>query len=105
MLPLCYSREPDEAGDYSFEALRETIYSEVATLISQNETRPHYLIEMFQELQRLSNDYLRQRALYAVQELVVSYQTDSVVEEESGQSTAAKEAAKRLRIEHNEVLC
>ncbi|XP_055958711.1 pericentriolar material 1 protein isoform X2 [Patella vulgata] len=53
-----------------FETLRETIYSEVATLISQNETRPHFLIELFRELQHLSNDYLRQRGLYAVQELV-----------------------------------
>ncbi|XP_074185861.1 pericentriolar material 1 protein isoform X24 [Rhinolophus sinicus] len=53
-----------------FEALRDTIYSEVATLISQNESRPHFLIELFHELQLLNTDYLRQRALYALQDIV-----------------------------------
>jgi pericentriolar material 1 protein len=67
-------------GDYSlFEALRESIYAEVAALISQNESRPHFLIELFRELQVLSSDYLRQRALYAIQDLVTRYLTaDSV---------------------------
>ena len=59
-----------------FEALRETIYSEVATLISQNENRPHFLIELFRELQMLNNDYLRQRALYAIQDLVTRHLMD-----------------------------
>lgn len=58
----------DASSDFSlFEALRETIYSEVATLISQNESRPHFLIELFHELQLLNTDYLRQRALYSLQ--------------------------------------
>lgn len=58
----------DGSSDFSlFEALRETIYSEVATLISQNESRPHFLIELFHELQLLNTDYLRQRALYSLQ--------------------------------------
>lgn len=61
-------RSPDTSSDFSlFEALRETIYSEVATLISQNESRPHFLIELFHELQLLGTDYLRQRALFALQ--------------------------------------
>ncbi|XP_051941138.1 pericentriolar material 1 protein [Hippocampus zosterae] len=61
----------DASSDFSlFEALRETIYSEVATLISQNESRPHFLIELFHELQLLNTDYLRQRALYSLQDLV-----------------------------------
>ncbi|XP_077983903.1 pericentriolar material 1 protein-like isoform X6 [Glandiceps talaboti] len=69
--------ESDATSDFSlFEALRENIYSEVATLISQNETRPHYLIELFRELQMLNSDYLRQRALYAVQDLVSRYLTE-----------------------------
>nr|XP_023406949.1 pericentriolar material 1 protein isoform X7 [Loxodonta africana] len=60
---------PETGSDFSlFEALRDTIYSEVATLISQNESRPHFLIELFHELQLLNTDYLRQRALYALQE-------------------------------------
>uniref|UniRef100_A0A8C3PT43 Pericentriolar material 1 n=1 Tax=Calidris pygmaea TaxID=425635 RepID=A0A8C3PT43_9CHAR len=56
-----------------FEALRDTIYSEVATLISQNESRPHFLIELFHELQLLNTDYLRQRALYALQDIVTRH--------------------------------
>ncbi|XP_062069309.1 pericentriolar material 1 protein isoform X8 [Lepus europaeus] len=70
-----YSRSTEissETGsDFSmFEALRDTIYSEVATLISQNESRPHFLIELFHELQLLNTDYLRQRALYALQDIL-----------------------------------
>ena len=63
--------------DPLFEALRETIYAEVATLISQNENRPHFLIELFRELQMLVSDYLRQRALYAIQDLVTRHLTDN----------------------------
>ncbi|XP_059942169.1 pericentriolar material 1 protein isoform X7 [Mesoplodon densirostris] len=65
------SEAPETGSDFSmFEALRDTIYSEVATLISQNESRPHFLIELFHELQLLNTDYLRQRALYALQDIV-----------------------------------
>ena len=75
---LVHFRESHEPrSEFSlFEALRETIYSEVATLISQNENRPHFLIELFRELQMLNNDYLRQRALYAIQDLVTRHLTD-----------------------------
>lgn len=32
-------------GDFSvFDTLRDTIYSEVATLIANNENRPHFLV-------------------------------------------------------------
>ncbi|KAM7111434.1 pericentriolar material 1 protein isoform 8-T9 [Molossus nigricans] len=65
---------PETGSDFSmFEALRDTIYSEVATLISQNESRPHFLIELFHELQLLNTDYLRQRALYALQDIVSTH--------------------------------
>ncbi|KAM4674357.1 pericentriolar material 1 protein isoform 10-T12 [Amazona ochrocephala] len=60
-----------------FEALRDTIYSEVATLISQNESRPHFLIELFHELQMLNTDYLRQRALYALQDIVTRHLSEN----------------------------
>uniref|UniRef100_A0A4W3IV05 Pericentriolar material 1 n=1 Tax=Callorhinchus milii TaxID=7868 RepID=A0A4W3IV05_CALMI len=64
----------ETGSDFSlFEALRDTIYSEVATLISQNESRPHFLIELFHELQLLNSDYLRQRALYALQDIVTRH--------------------------------
>ena len=74
MYVLCCRESDAPPSEFSlFEALRETIYSEVATLISQNESRPHFLIELFRELQLLTSDYLRQRALYAVQDLVTQY--------------------------------
>ncbi|KAM3940711.1 pericentriolar material 1 protein isoform 4-T4 [Leptodactylus fuscus] len=68
-----------EAGsDFSmFEALRDTIYSEVATLISQNECRPHFLIELFHELQLLNTDYLRQKALFSLQDIVTRRVTET----------------------------
>ena len=49
-----------------------------------NESRPHYLVELFRELQLLSSDYLRQRALYSLQELVTRYLT-----EDAGHSTVS----------------
>ncbi|XP_039205314.1 pericentriolar material 1 protein isoform X8 [Crotalus tigris] len=68
---------PETGSDLSmFEALRDTIYSEVATLISQNESRPHFLIELFHELQMLNTDYLRQRALYALQDIVIRHASE-----------------------------
>ncbi|NWU95124.1 PCM1 protein, partial [Upupa epops] len=73
-----YSRSTEMSSETGsdlsmFEALRDTIYSEVATLISQNESRPHFLIELFNELQLLNTDYLRQRALYALQDIVTKH--------------------------------
>ncbi|XDV14780.1 hypothetical protein PO909_014973 [Leuciscus waleckii] len=77
----------DVSSDFSlFEALRETIYSEVATLISQNESRPHFLIELFHELQLLNTDYLRQRALYSLQDIVTRHLTEKSVADEHASS-------------------
>ncbi|KAM8879224.1 pericentriolar material 1 protein isoform 2-T8 [Spinachia spinachia] len=74
---IACTEAPDASSDFSlFEALRETIYSEVATLISQNESRPHFLIELFHELQLLDTDYLRQRALYSLQDIVTRHLTE-----------------------------
>uniref|UniRef100_A0A3B5A9V7 Pericentriolar material 1 n=1 Tax=Stegastes partitus TaxID=144197 RepID=A0A3B5A9V7_9TELE len=71
---IACTEAPDASSDFSlFEALRETIYSEVATLISQNESRPHFLIELFHELQLLNTDYLRQRALYSLQDILTRH--------------------------------
>jgi len=45
---FCYffsSTGEDEAASFLvFDALRDTIYSEVATLIKENENRPHFLV-------------------------------------------------------------
>lgn len=71
------TRQSEDGIDLSlFEALREGIYSEVATLISQNENRPHFLIELFRELQKLNTDYLRQTALFAIRDVGSKFLTD-----------------------------
>lgn len=72
-----------------FDALRETIYSEVATLIANNESRPHFLVELFRELQMLTTDYLRQRALYNLQDLVTRYLTEEGVTKEAKAATTS----------------
>ena len=77
------------SGFSVFDALRDTIYSEVATLIANNESRPHFLVELFRELQMLTTDYLRQRALYNLQELVTRFLTEEGVAQEAKAATTA----------------
>uniref|UniRef100_A0A3Q1FBG7 Pericentriolar material 1 n=1 Tax=Acanthochromis polyacanthus TaxID=80966 RepID=A0A3Q1FBG7_9TELE len=80
---IACTEAPDASSEFSlFEALRETIYSEVATLISQNESRPHFLIELFHELQLLNTDYLRQRALYSLQDILTRHLTEKSAAED-----------------------
>ncbi|XP_010156559.1 PREDICTED: pericentriolar material 1 protein [Eurypyga helias] len=90
-----YSRSTEMSSETGsdlsmFEALRDTIYSEVATLISQNESRPHFLIELFHELQLLNTDYLRQRALYALQDIVTRHLSEN---NEKGKHTKSLNSA------------
>ncbi|NXJ60958.1 PCM1 protein, partial [Rostratula benghalensis] len=90
-----YSRSTEMSSETGsdlsmFEALRDTIYSEVATLISQNESRPHFLIELFHELQLLNTDYLRQRALYALQDIVTRHLSEN---NEKGKCTQSLNSA------------
>ncbi|KAM6205988.1 pericentriolar material 1 protein isoform 10-T10 [Sarcoramphus papa] len=90
-----YSRSTEMSSETGsdlsmFEALRDTIYSEVATLISQNESRPHFLIELFHELQLLNTDYLRQRALYALQDIVTRHLSEN---NEKGRCTKSLNSA------------
>jgi hypothetical protein len=60
----------------------------VATLIANNESRPHFLVELFRELQMLTTDYLRQRALYNLQDLVTRFLTEDGVSREAKAATA-----------------
>ncbi|NXJ25625.1 PCM1 protein, partial [Dicrurus megarhynchus] len=90
-----YSRSTEMSSETGsdlsmFEALRDTIYSEVATLISQNESRPHFLIELFHALQLLNTDYLRQRALYALQDIVTRHLSEK---DEKGKSAKSLNSA------------
>lgn len=50
--------------------LRENIYKEVTLLISANENRPHFLIQLFRDLQLISSDPLRRSALQSIQTLI-----------------------------------
>ena len=81
-----------------FEALRETIYSEVATLISQNESRPHYLIELFRELQLMASDYLRQRALYAIQDLATQQLTEESLQDKGMADKQEKKMSSKVKV-------
>jgi pericentriolar material 1 protein len=64
-----------EMGLNLFEELRDTIYTEVASLISQNESRPQYLLQLFTQLQTMTSDLMRQRTLFALQEIAQSMLT------------------------------
>lgn len=67
-------------GNALFEALSESVYSEVAALISANENRPHFLIQLFRDLQMISSDPLRQRTLQSIQEVVSLYRATGTLE-------------------------
>ncbi len=50
----------------TFDKMREKIYSEVATLISKNEKRPVWLLNIFKELQYLNDKNSRDQALKSI---------------------------------------
>ena len=66
----------DECSFSMFDSLREVIYSEVASLISQNEMRPHYLVELFRRLQQLTSDDQRRQVMAVFEQLVGNYLTN-----------------------------
>ncbi|XP_063689313.1 pericentriolar material 1 protein-like isoform X7 [Bolinopsis microptera] len=91
--------DPEEKGTgrSAFEGLQNTVYSEVASLISANETRPHYLIELVRELSGLENDYLRQRHLYMLRDLRGSFLNNSQQEGQSDKKNPGSAAATWLK--------
>lgn len=56
---------PKESSS-KFEQMREQIYSEVAALITQNESRPVYLLSLFKELQLLRDKNARDQCLKSI---------------------------------------
>lgn len=62
-----------------FDDLKENVYLEVSALIAANESRPHFLINLFRELQLISSsDPLRKRLMQAFQEVYTnSYESNS----------------------------
>lgn len=78
-----------------FEELRENVYREVASLISANEGRPHFLIQLFRDLQFVSSDPLRRRTLQSIHSLVTSdYQVRHPLICESGSPKVWLDAVK-----------
>lgn len=73
-----------------FEELRENVYKEVASLISANECRPHFLIQLFRDLQFMSSDPLRCKTLQSLHSLITSSQQADhhVCQEENVQNDA-----------------
>jgi hypothetical protein len=75
-----------------FEELRENVYKEVVTLISANETRPHFLIQLFRDLQMISSDPLRLKILQSIQTIIThslissSHHNRQVCDRSSGRS-------------------
>eukprot|EP00063_Salmo_salar_P093485 XP_014068320.1 PREDICTED: pericentriolar material 1 protein-like [Salmo salar] len=78
----CRTTDAGVTGGSLFEVLREAIYSEVANVISQNETRPCFIIVLFYQLQMLNTDYLRQRALFALKDRVARHLSERDVTED-----------------------
>ncbi|XP_017773228.1 PREDICTED: uncharacterized protein LOC108560270 isoform X4 [Nicrophorus vespilloides] len=65
------ARSPNDSPKSKlFEELRENVYKEVASLISANQGRPHFLIQLFRDLQLISSDPLRRRTLQSIQSVI-----------------------------------
>ena len=56
-----------------FEQVKDRIYSEVASLVSENETRPYYLMELLRAAQLLNTDYLRQAGLSSLKRVINNF--------------------------------
>ncbi|XP_072391736.1 uncharacterized protein [Diabrotica undecimpunctata] len=85
------SRIPEEAkghdeGDESvadvpqiskFDVMRESVYKEVASLISANENRPQFLIQLFRDLQMIKSDNGRFNILQSIERNVTQSSVSS----------------------------
>ncbi|GJQ75219.1 hypothetical protein Trydic_g9819 [Trypoxylus dichotomus] len=74
-----------------FEELRENVYKEVASLISANQGRPHFLIQLFRDLQLVSSDPMRRKTLQSIQSLIshsLSDNASSVFQQSANAQTA-----------------
>ncbi|KAF4522382.1 hypothetical protein B566_EDAN012964 [Ephemera danica] len=56
---------------------QESLYSELSTLMAQNQSRPEFLPQLFRELQSLSCDTLCQQALQSIREISHTARVDS----------------------------
>ncbi|XP_055319156.1 uncharacterized protein LOC129576957 isoform X5 [Sitodiplosis mosellana] len=67
-------RTNSKSSSKLFDDLKENVYLEVSALIAANESRPHFLINLFRELQLISSsDPLRTRLMQAFQEVYTQH--------------------------------
>lgn len=67
-------RHDSKSSAKLFDDLKENVYLEVSALIAANESRPHFLINLFRDLQLIStSDPLRKRLLQAFKEVYSQY--------------------------------
>lgn len=57
-----------------FEELRESLYSEMTSLISATGGRSHFLVQLLRDLQHVTSDSVRQSVLQLIQQAVDRYQ-------------------------------
>ena len=60
-----------------FSLVKDDIYRDVALFITANEDRPQFLQDLFSLLQQCSSDYLRQRCINSLQDIVASVLSDA----------------------------
>ena len=92
--------EGDDEEEFNFDQMREKIYAEVANLISQNETRPFYLIRLFKELQYLREKNARDQVLKSIFN-IANRQTHKVMGDESGDSSEKTSGSKKRKVKIN----
>ncbi|XP_066995794.2 pericentriolar material 1 protein isoform X2 [Anabrus simplex] len=62
------------------DRMTSAVYQEMKGLLSSNEERPDFLIQLFRDLQLVSTDHLRQHTLNAVHDVVSQYLNPTNVE-------------------------
>ncbi|XP_076319479.1 uncharacterized protein LOC143230219 isoform X2 [Tachypleus tridentatus] len=94
----------DSGSDPSFfDAVKGMIYSEVAVVISQNERHPRFLIDLFQQLKHLNNNYQREQALTVLRDLALLGRAPETFPSTTGHETKNKEAPRNWNYSQNKL--
>ena len=82
-----------------FEQMKERIYSEVASLVSENQARPFYLLELVRAAQLLNTDYLRQTGLDSLKHVINKFlNTDRLEAEAFSALVPTEQSSQRERL-------
>ena len=74
--------------------MREKIYTEVATFISQNETRPVYLLNLFKQMKNLQDNQSRYKALKSVYDINIQREMENEYDDDNDIVISAKSNSK-----------